>query len=308
MTLSDQIIKRIITRLIKSQDYRIEIVNLINAEFLQFAIDFFKKVALAKLDSKEITIDWYKKAFIDEALPTDDIAINSGLNKKTIHNMYETSTKKVVIEAATEHFDTLSDTIRLLIETENEIDLTLTIKMKSVSIDLNISESLIVINTLAVKRAALRGGLWSTAGKSVEKYLLLTLCKLYSVDEQYYDASHFVKDKGKKVDREVDFYLINGDNKYLCEVKLMGKGNPEGADSIIASDSNIFLADTLSQQNKNQCDKLGIHWIALRDKEGYKKFNQILSNLKIPFSCYEGNLDKDLAIILNNLLMNKVTI
>lgn len=91
MTLTDQIVKNIITRVIKSQDYRIEIVNLINAEFLQFAVDFFKKIAYAKLESKEITIDWYKKAFMDEALPSDDIAINSGLNKKTISNMYVSS-------------------------------------------------------------------------------------------------------------------------------------------------------------------------------------------------------------------------
>jgi len=57
ITLTDQIVKNIITRLIKSQDYRIEIVNLINAEFLQFAVDFFKKIVVAKLNSEDITID-----------------------------------------------------------------------------------------------------------------------------------------------------------------------------------------------------------------------------------------------------------
>ena len=57
MTLTKQIVKNIITRLINSQDYRIEIVNLINAEFLQFAVEFFKKIAHAKLDSLDITID-----------------------------------------------------------------------------------------------------------------------------------------------------------------------------------------------------------------------------------------------------------
>ena len=50
MTLTDQVIKNIVSRVIKSQDYRIEVVNLINAEFLQFAIDFFKKVVEAKLN------------------------------------------------------------------------------------------------------------------------------------------------------------------------------------------------------------------------------------------------------------------
>ena len=301
MTLTDQIVKNIITRVIKSQDYRIEIVNLINAEFLQFAVDFFKKIAFAKLDAEEITIDWYKKAFMDETLPSDVIAINSGLNKKTISNMYGSATKTIVIEAANEHFGSLYNSIQTLVEMENEIDLTLTIKMKGVSVDLNVSESLIVINTLAVKRAALRGGLWSTAGKSVEKYLMLTLCKLYQVPENNYDASHFVKDKGKKVDREIDFYLLNKGKEYLCEVKLMGRGNPESADAIIARDTNVFVADTLSQQNKNQCDQLGINWVALRDKDGYKRFGLRLKRLKIPHTDYKGDLDVDLQKILDEL-------
>jgi len=301
MTLTDQIVKHIITRVIKSQDYRIEIVNLINAEFLQFAVDFFKKIAFAKLDAEEITIDWYKKAFMDETLPSDVIAINSGLNKKTISNMYGSATKTIVIEAANEHFGSLYNSIQTLVEMENEIDLTLTIKMKGVSVDLNVSESLIVINTLAVKRAALRGGLWSTAGKSVEKYLMLTLCKLYQVPENNYDASHFVKDKGKKVDREIDFYLLNKGKEYLCEVKLMGRGNPESADAIIARDTNVFVADTLSQQNKNQCDQLGINWVALRDKDGYKRFGLTLKRLEIPHTDYKGDLDVDLQKILDEL-------
>jgi len=301
MTLTEQIVKNIITRLIKSQDYRIEIVNLINAEFLQFAIDFFKKIAYAKLDSEEITIDWYKNTFMDEALSSDEIAINSGLNKKTISNMYGTAIKAVVIEAASEHFESLYNSIQALVEMEKEIDLTLTIKMKGVSVDLNVSESLIVINTLAVKRAALRGGLWSTAGKSAEKYLMLTLCKLYQVDGKYYDASHFVKDKGKKVDREIDFYLLNNDKKYLCEVKLMGKGNPESADAVIARDTNVFVADTLSQQNKDQCEQLGISWVALRDKEGYKRFMLTLERFDIPHIDYNGDLDMDLPRILDEL-------
>ncbi|HOE39187.1 MAG TPA: CfrBI family restriction endonuclease [Bacteroidales bacterium] len=301
MTLTDQVVKNIITRVIKSQDYRIEIVNLINAEFLQFAVDFFKKIAYAKLDSEEITIDWYKNTFIDENLNSDDIAINSGLNKKTISNMYGSATKTIVIEAANEHFESLYKSIKTLVEMEKEIDLTLTIKMKNVSVDLNVSESLVVINTLAVKRAALRGGLWSSAGKSAEKYLMLTLCKLYQVPDNNYDSSHFVKDKGKKVDREVDFYLLNNGKEYLCEVKLMGKGNPEGADAIIARNSDIFIADTLSQQNKDQCDQLNVNWVALRDENGYKRFKLALEKFDIPHIDYNGNLDTDLPRILDEL-------
>ena len=84
MTLTEQVTKNIIKRLLKGEDYRIEVVALINAEFLQFAIEFFKKVAQAKFDNTAIDGDWYKKTFLNESLPSDEIAINSGLNKKTI--------------------------------------------------------------------------------------------------------------------------------------------------------------------------------------------------------------------------------
>ncbi|MDR1940938.1 MAG: CfrBI family restriction endonuclease [Endomicrobium sp.] len=301
MTLTDKIIKNIIMRVIKSQDYRIEIVNLINAEFLQFAIDFFKKIIEAKLNSQDITIDWYKKAFMNKNLSAEDIAINAGLNKKTISNMYGSAARAIVIEASNEHFESLYHSIQTLVEMEKEIELTLTIKLKSVSVELNVSESLIVINTLAVKRAQLRGGLWSTAGKSTEKYLMLTLCKLYKIDKQYYDAEIFIKDKSKKVDREIDFYLVNDRKKYLCEVKLMGKGNPESADAIFARKSDIFVADALSQQNKNQADELKVSWIALQDKEGFRRFELALDRFNIPYIKYNGNLEEDLPKILDEL-------
>lgn len=281
MTLTDQVIRNIVARVIKSRDYRIEIVNLINAEFLQFAVDFFKQVVSAKLNSEDITIEWYKRVFMNEKLPSDDIAINSGLNKKTISNMYRSATKQIVIEASNEHFDSLYHSIQSLVENEHDIDLTLTIKFKGVSVDLNVSESLIVINTLAVKRAALRGGLWSTAGKRAEKYLMLTLCKLYKVEEEYYNAEHFVRNRELDVDREIDFYLKNNGKEYKCEVKLMGQGNPESADAIIARQSDVFVADTLSQQNKNQCEQLGICWIACRDENGFKRFKLALDKFNI---------------------------
>lgn len=301
MTLTDHVIKNIVMRVIKSMDYRIEVVNLINAEFLQFAVDFFKQVVFAKLNSEDITIEWYKRAFMNNLLPSEDIAINSGLNKKTISNMYRSATKQIVIEASNEHFDSLYQSIQSLVENEHDIDLTLTIKFKGVSVDLNVSESLIVINTLAVKRAALRGGLWSTAGKRAEKYLMLTLCKLYKVEKKYYNAEHFVRNRNLDVDREIDFYLKNHGKEYKCEVKLMGQGNPESADAIIARQSDVFVADTLSLQNKNQCDQLGICWIACRDENGYKRFKLALDKFNIPYTDYEGNLDQDLPQILDEV-------
>src|SRR5690554_3429913 len=201
---------------------------------------------------------------LNEDLPPDDIAIHSGLNKKTITNMYNSGTRQVVIDASYEHYDTLYSAIDELTQIE-DIDLNLTIKFNKVSVELNINESLIVINTLAVKRAALRGGLWSTAGKQTEGPLMVTLCKLYGVPEDFYAIKpRATRVRKGDVNREVDFFLYKGKNTYKCEVKLMGKGNPESADVVIASDSSVFVADKLSDQNKSQLDELNVQWVELR--------------------------------------------
>jgi hypothetical protein len=294
MTLTDSVTQRIIIKLIKGLDYRIEIVTLIDAEFLQYVIDFFKRVVEAKLRNQNVTVDWYKKELLDPNLSSEDIAINSGLNKKTISNMYNSATREIVLEAAIDHYDTLYESISDLIENDGDINITLTIKIRNVSVDLNINESLIVINTLAVKRAALRGGLWSTAGKQVEKPLMVTLCKLFNVPVEHYDQSRLPVSL-----REVDFYLLGNtdQDRYRCEVKLMGKGNPESADAVIARDSNVFIADKLSDLNKGQLTGLHIEWVELRNDVGFRRFTTVLTNLGIPFDDFTGDIDTKLPQI-----------
>lgn len=302
MRITEQVVKNIIRRLLKWEDYRIEVVALINAEFLQFTIDFFKSIIDAKFRNKDITIDWYKKEFLDPSLPAKEIAINAWLNKKTIHNMFNSSTKEIVIDAAYEHYDLLYTSIQSLIESEHELDLTLTIKFQWVSVDLNVSESLIVINTLAVKRAELRGWLRSTAGKRVEKPLMQTLCKLYNVNKENYALKIGNQDIWENdFEREIDFYLKEWNNLHKCEVKLMWRGNPESADAVIARDSKVFVADKLSDTNKKQLDSLGIERVELRDKEWFTRFQNVLKNLNIPHS----NLDKDYESTLDEIF-NKI--
>ena len=302
MTITEQVAKNIIKKLLRGEDYRIEVVTLINAEFLQFAIDFFKKIVDAKLKNKNISVDWYKKEFLNPALPARDIAINSGLNKKTIHNMFNSSTKEIVIDASNEHYDALYEAIKNLVDAEHDLELTLTIKFKGVSVDLNVGESLIVINTLAVKRAELRGGLWSTAGKRVEKPLMQTLCGLYGVPSKNYA----LKIKGKVIgeddfEREIDFYLVEGKNQHKCEVKLMGRGNPESADAVIARDSKVFVADKLSDTNKKQLNSRRVEWVELRSDGGFKRFETVLEHLKIPHEKLPENIDRKLEIVFKGI-------
>jgi len=186
MTLEGIVVKNIIRKLLAGEDYRVEVVALLDAEFLKYVLEFFERVVQAKLRNQSITIDWYKKELLDLQLPPKDFAIHAGLNEKTIRNMYGSAKREIVLEVSLEHYETLYNAIQEL-TSQNDVDIILTIKLRGVSVDLNINESLIVINTVAVKRAALRGGLWSTAGKQVEKPLMRTLCTLLRVPKRYFD-------------------------------------------------------------------------------------------------------------------------
>jgi CfrBI restriction endonuclease len=172
MKITNIVIKDIIRKLIKNEAYGTEINNLLNAEFMEYAIEFFKKVAIAKLTNQAITTDWYKKEMLNNSLSSRELAINSGTNEKTISNNFNSGRREIIIDASVQHYEKLSKLISNLVESNNEINLTLTIKLNGVAVDLDINESLIVISSLAAKRDALNGGLWSTAGKKVEKPLM----------------------------------------------------------------------------------------------------------------------------------------
>lgn len=301
-TLNQSVIKGIVKNLIlPDMDYRMEIVHIINAQFLDFAIDFFKQVAVAKLGNEEINSDWYKEKFMDESCLAKKIAISSGLNMKTIKNIYGSGRKDIVISAAIEHYDSLRDLIDKLIEDGRDVDFAITIKVKKVSVELNINESLIVINALAVHRAAVRGGAWSSAGKQAEKMLMKTLCRLYSVNDENWDSLQKASDSEESFEREVDFFLVQGINRYKCEVKLMGRGNPESADAVIARRSRVFVADTLSETNTLQLDSLDVLWVALKRPNGYQRFEHVLTKLGISHKKPTGNLSVKIDQILEDI-------
>ncbi|WP_192945735.1 CfrBI family restriction endonuclease [Staphylococcus cohnii] len=295
----------VLNSLYKGEDYRGEVISLIQDDFIAYSIEFLKKVMIAKLENKSITVDWYEKEFIkNEDLKKEDIAINSGMNMKSISNKYKSTKKDIVITASDEQYGNLKQAIEELINVEKDLDLTLTIKYNQASVELTLNETLIVINTLAVKRAAIRGGAWSSIGKNIEKPLMKSLCILYGVPKKNYEIVYKKADYSKDntiFSREIDFYLINDNNKpLLCEVKLMGKGNPEVADAVIARETNLFVADTLSETNKRQLNSLDIEWIELRSYKGYSKFKEILKKLNIPHENNKVISENDIQTILKD--------
>ena len=286
LTLSKSSARDIVVRLLTGRDYRGVVVHLINEEFISRALEFLREAAKAKVDGEKISEDWYRARFIQSDLSSDEIATNAGTNLKTIHNIRQSSTRAIVREVALESHERMRemvDEIVALCERDAPIDISLKIKVGGVLVELTLNETVIVINALAVKRAAIRGSYWSSAGKRVEKPLMETLCRLFSVS-----AKHFrVKGKGagKKAafEREVDFYLVAGDGgEKKCEVKLMGRGNPESADAVIARDSAVFVADKLSGTNKRQLDSLGVAWVELHGNDRFDRFAAALDKFGIP--------------------------
>ncbi len=140
-----------------------------------------------------------------------------------------------------------------------------------------------------------------------------TLFEIYSVPVDFYAEKETlitVETKAKKgstkmtkVKREIDYYFLSNGEQFRCEVKLMGTGNSESADGVVARNSDIFIADSLSNQNKKQLNDLDVEWIELRTKDGYKRFADVLRRFNIPFTDFNGDIDKKLGEILNKLLV-----
>lgn len=288
MTFETEVINSTVNKLINGKDYREEVIRSINAVFMDFTINFFKEIVKAKMNSEGINLDWYKKYFINSCnFTADEAAIFAGINKKTITNIYGSANRKIVLDVANGNFEYLSNLINELeADSISGLEISIKISYKEVTVDLTLSESLLVINALATKKIQIRGGAWSSIGKKVEKPLLDKLCELAGVPNKNIDNSHFIKNKDKLFDREVDYKLISDENKtYRIEVKLMGKGNPESADATIARDSNIFVADTLSEQNCNQLKSRGVKYLILKDNpDAVKDFKNILKELNIPYT------------------------
>ena len=295
MPLTASALQNLLRMILKGEPYRIAVVNEISNDFFRFTVGFFKDIAYAKLEGMEVTEDWYKRYFLGGRFEPKEMKIYAGLNDKTLTNIYGSASQKVILSVAPERYDEMMLRVSSLIEREfSNLRISLTLQYNEFSVELNLAETLIVVNTLGIKHAQIRGGAWSGLGKKLELPLMLTLAKLYAVPNTNYAAKGLTGES-----REVDFHFSSRAGiDYYCEVKLMGKGNPESADSAIARDSNIFIADTLSDANRTQLARRNRHWIELRETNGFQKMYQILSYLDVPCSEMDGDLDSALDEII----------
>lgn len=290
MTFGEEAVRSVVGKLLCGNDYRDEVINAVNAEFFDFTLGFFREIVDAKISGHDINLEWYRERFIDGVAP-DDAVIYAGLNRKTITNIYGTSAREIMLDAARNNFVYLRG---ILSELENDagnnLAVTITISHNDISVRLSLAESLIVINALATKKLQIRGGAWSAIGKRVEKPLVDELCRRAGVPEEYIDRKPFRRDKSLPYDRETDYRLLDMAGK-ICrvEVKLMGRGNPESADVTIARDTDILIADTLSTQSQSQLISRGTQFLTLHNNPTIlQDFSNILDSLNIPHKNKNG--------------------
>ena len=294
LTLPRATLRDIIRNLLTDdENYRRLVVNAINEVFLHDAFSFLREVARAKSGQKSIDDDWYRRHFLRDELQKGDIATSAGINVKTVTNIRQSATKSIVLEESILHYDRINQIIGDLVDQSTGDDFGVCLKLEDNgnSVELTLTETMIVLSALAAKRAALRGGAWSAVGKQIEKPLMETLCRVFGVAREHYRA-HSESESDGRVAREVDFYLVGGDGEEArCEVKLMGRGNPESADSTFSRRSKVFVADKLSGTNKRQLDEWKILWVELHASDRFARFEAVLRELQIPLCRNSADID-----------------
>lgn len=279
--------------LISGGDVNPELSQYLAEQLRNVAWQIFRDAGKAKFTGGGVDAAWLQD-FIRRHVPNSgdgEIAVNRGRFlpvASDVMNYGEASVKPIAFpNMETEAVDHLHGIIP-------DIGINITVKYNRVSLELTQTEGHILVGLLGEVLLYARDVITSALRKKLELPLMLTLAKLYQVPSGHY-AGKGLSGEG----RDVDFHFIDSSrNRYRCEVKLMGKGNPESADAAIARDTNIFIADTLSSLNKRQLTQRGRHWVELRADEGYRKIFEVFTELGIPCVEFEGDLDQSLDTVI----------
>ena len=275
ITLTKDVVAGIIRRAVSGCDHS-DIVDTISTNASR---SFFQLIGYAKLKKNRITLDWYQ-TYLSKVYPEDA-------------DECESSDTRLAIYGISGLYNESFEIIRSLEDRDTDFDISF--RFGDVSICLDMTESLVAINGLMAQRI----GVWNAASKQVKAPLIETLCRLFEVEPRYFTRALADDDSI----REVDYFLIppHG-NRAKCEVKLMGRGNPESADAIHARDTDVFVASTLSDTNKRQLDDARVLWTELQVYNGFLRFQRTLDELGIPYTPCDEFSDAEIESAIRRTL------
>ena len=288
------LVAQVVRLALLGRDHRDVVVEKIDRDFVLETRRFLNQVIEAKQTGSDPDRDWYEDMLMKDPIDAKELAWGAGTNLKTIANKHGSSRRELVIDEARHHLSSFRRLIDGLFDESSSVELTL--RNDASTVRLNNTETMTVLNALAVRRAGMRGGAWSSIGKQAEGPLMEALCRVFRVPDRSYSRS--VNDEDAK--REVDFYLYRPVGRPVkCEVKLMGKGNPESADHTAARQTNVFVASTLSESTRNSLDANNIMWTELQTPYGLMRFQQTLAAYAIehtPISRDEVEVNVERAV------------
>ena len=258
-------------------DYRTVIFRDINRQFIRHVSRFLDEAAAAKVRGEELGLqNWYTEGLLPTTKGTNDVGIVGGVPKKTVFNIRGKATRRDVLEFSIDNLDHLSQTLTELTAAHHP-GFKLRISHDD-RVEFDTEESILIINSLAVKRQQISAGMWGAVGFAVERPLMAALCELYQVDRHYYRGG---ADSDGKF--QVDFMLMKAGAEYRCEVKLNGRGNPESVTQAISRDARLLVADWISDQNRQKLTGSQIHWVCLSDHNSHQQFGKALKSFGIDF-------------------------
>ncbi len=181
-----------------------------------------------------------------------------------------------------------------LSEVFNDIGTSVKATNDRVSLDLAQPEGQIIVGLLGEALLQSLDIIMRRLSKRLELPLMLTLAKLYQVP-----AIHYAGTAMAAKTEDVSFCFISRSGVELrCELKLMGKGNPESTESIFSDNSNIVIVDKASETERCELHQFRKHWVELGVAEGYKRMFTVFTYLDIPCSEFDGDLDTALDSII----------
>lgn len=286
------VIKRLI---LDGENHRRVIFEGLNRQFLAYALEFFEQIAMAKPASGDG--DWYRDIFIRHGIDKKELSVRGAVPEKTVGNIHGSQRYDLVLKEAQRNVDYLRRTMAVLLDGEVPDGHFLAIDRGDEMVELTLEETLLVASALAVKYGKLRGGLWSSLGKQAEVPLMETLCEIFGVADQH----RRVPGAGEG-HHQTDYTLIKDAAVYRCEVKLSGKGNPEGLPLAPARGARLLVADQMSDQTKQTCKEMNVEWVELASPDGWKRFGRALDAFKIPRNRREAVSEEELDETLGRVL------
>lgn len=265
----------VIRNLFAGNEFRQGVESLSENQISECIAENLRSAVVAKLDGMSIDLSWYIASL---SASVSSPVLNERNNELRVNAM---NFVKQLSDAAYEPEDSIS----------------ISMGFRHVTIDLTFDECLFIINSLAVHNVEVYQEGLRMISRNISWLLLLTLCKLFRVPEwNYRYGTH-----GNGLHSNFFYLFDNHDKHCQCEVKLMGQGNPESADAVIARDTHVFVADKLSDLNKQQLDNRGIQWVELRSENGYRRFYAVLRELGVPCQDFDGDLDTRLTEIFSEI-------